>query len=521
MNGGPVLPEEAAAMLDAFAAEHGVSPRVWMQGGSGWTVVHPPDGNTHGVPPDGALEVTPGDAGTGAVRLEIVGEGPAAANGSAGFLATTLAAFLQLKSELDNSTNALSDAYEEIDLLYTISEISGANIDLNKATADILFQVVDNLQAQRAALWIHEPESSHLRLAAMVGGSGVAPPVPVHDACSITAHVFRDQVAVLLAPGEEFPRPGCQPHEKQPGAVLSVPVSFTPPNGDARAIGVINLIGRAGEGPFSAGDRKLLSAIASQVGAAVENNRLIAASLRQERFMREVELAHDLQLKLLPPVEPFAGHADVAVRCVPANSVGGDFYHLFRLGPGRIGVMIGDVSGHGFGAALIMALTMSAVAIHASEGDPPAEVMRRVHRALIDELESTGMYLTLFYGVIDARQGRIVYANAGHAHAFRVPGAGEPERLGATDPPLGVSDNDEYSETEAAWVGGEDLLFLFTDGLSDAVGAGEIEGSRVLVDGVSRERNRPLDRVIEHLFRISDHDVDTPPDDRTAVLVRI
>ncbi len=343
----------------------------------------------------------------------------------------------------------------------------------------------------------------------------------VADPCSVTAFVFREQHPVLLAPDESFPRPGCEPLAKQASSLLSVPVSYTPPQGEARTVGVINLVGRGREEPFSAGDLKLLSAIASQIGSAVENNRLIAASLQQERVMREMELAHDLQLKLLPPVESFADYADVAARCAPANSVGGDFYHLFQLGRGRIGVMIGDVSGHGFSAALIMALTMSAVAIHASEGDPPAEVLMRVHRALIGELESTGMYMTLFYGVIDAEAGRLAYANAGHAHAFRVPASGEPERLSATNPPFGIVDEDGYAETSVPWQGGRDLLFLFTDGLADALGEGEIAGNRHLLEEVTSHRELPARELLDRLFQISDGAGAPQPDDRTAVLVRI
>ena len=178
---------------------------------------------------------------------------------------------------------------------------------------------------------------------------------------------------VLLGPDDEWDRGDCADRETDRGAFLSVPVSYTPPEGEARTVGVINLSGRPGDEGFSAGDMKLLSAIASQIGAAVENNRLIAESLRQERMEREMELAHDLQLKLLPSVEQFASYAEVAARCAPAESVGGDFYHLFRLPGGRLGVVIGDVSSHGFAAALIMALTMGSVAIHASEGDRPGE----------------------------------------------------------------------------------------------------------------------------------------------------
>ncbi|HEX8373666.1 MAG TPA: SpoIIE family protein phosphatase, partial [Geminicoccaceae bacterium] len=341
----------------------------------------------------------------------------------------------------------------------------------------------------------------------------------VTDLCSVTAEVFREGRPVLLAPGEAYARAGCtEVVEPQQGAFLSVPVSYTPPEGEARRVGVINLTGRPGG--FSAGDLKLLSAIASQIGAAVENSRLIEESLRQQRLDREMELAHDLQLKLLPPLEQFAGYAEVAARCVPAESVGGDFYHLFRLPGNRLGVLIGDVSSHGFGAALIMALTMSAVAIHASEGDPPAEVLRRTHLALIDELETTEMYLTLFYGVIDPAEGTIAYANAGHSHAWRVPAAGEPQRLAVTDPPFGIVDRSTYGEATAPWEAGRDLLFLFTDGLSDALDRGEVEGERALVEEVASLRARPPDEIVCRLFERMGEAGSVPPDDRTALLVR-
>jgi sigma-B regulation protein RsbU (phosphoserine phosphatase) len=183
-------------------------------------------------------------------------------------------------------------------------------------------------------------------------------------------------------------------------------------------------------------------------------------------------------------------------------------------------VLIGDVSSHGFGAALIMALTISAVAIHASEGDAPAEVLHRTHRAVIDELENTEMYLTLFYGVIDPAAGTLAYSNAGHGHAFRVTGDGQAQRLDATDPPFGIVDRDTYGETTVPWTPEVDMLFLFTDGLSDALDAGEIEGERVLVDEAVRLRAEAPELVIERLFVRAGEATHVPPDDRTAVVVR-
>ena len=131
----------------------------------------------------------------------------------------------------------------------------------------------------------------------------------------------------------------------------------------------MNLTDRIGGDRFTLDDRKLVGAVANQIGAAVENARLVERDLQQQRLQRELELAHDLQLKLLPSPSVLQGDAEVAARCLPADSVGGDFYTFSRLGKGRVGVMLGDVASHGFSAALVMALVMSAAGIHAATVD--------------------------------------------------------------------------------------------------------------------------------------------------------
>src|SRR5690606_15552733 len=130
--------------------------------------------------------------------------------------------------------------------------------------------------------------------------------------------------------------------------------------------------------------------------------------------------------------------ADAAACVLPAQSVGGDFYHLFRLAGDRTGVMIGDVSGHGYQAALIMALAMSAAAIHAQRTTDPGRVIRSLIDSLRDELQSTDMYLTLCYAVIDPKRGTVRYANHGHPHAFVVRANGTTDRLLAHEPPVGL-----------------------------------------------------------------------------------
>ncbi|MBA4156679.1 MAG: SpoIIE family protein phosphatase [Gemmatimonadetes bacterium] len=515
------VPASVRDVLEGYRRAHDdAAARLWRWESGAWVLLHPADDEAGGVPGESAAPLATKDEHE--YRIEVVGPSAERARVDAEFLAGTLQRIFMLEGEMQSMSAEIAERYEEITLLYSISEILGSVISLEEAAGTILEEVISTLGARRAALWVHDPRRDELYLAASVGMAGQSGPVELSDRGSVTAEVFRECRAMILDPNDIFPRGDFDTGATRRGYFLSVPVSYTPPQGETRTVGVINLVGRTSNEPYTAGDLHLVSAIASQVGAAVENGRLVAETLRRERLVREMELAHDLQLKLLPSTEQFADYATVAACCVPAESVGGDFYHLFRLSGGRFGVMIGDVSSHGFGAALIMALTMSAVTIHASEGEPPAEVLRRVHRAMIGELETTGMYLTLFYGVIDPAAGRITYANAGHHHAFRIPAQGDAERLGATDPPLGMVDLDGYSEAHAEWNAGKDLLFLFTDGLPDALGEGEIADERTLLDLILRERTDEPERLLERIFALTAAGAAAaPPDDRTAVLVRI
>ena len=258
----------------------------------------------------------------------------------------------------------------------------------------------------------------------------------------------------------------------------------------------------------------------SALNAALEANRNIREDLARERLSREMELAHDLQMKLLPPI-PQVARVEAAARVVPATSVGGDFYQVIQLSGGRVGVMIGDVSGHGFPAALIMALVMSAAAIYAEQGAAPATVLEYVDRAIGDELESTEMYLSLCYCVLSPGEPEVAYSNAGHPHAFVIGSAGAPRRLLATDPPMGIGPP-PYGQSVAPWRPGEDILLLFTDGLSDTLAhTGRNSGEDVVLRAVAGLRRRPSEEILQALFELSRRATPSiPSDDRTAVVLR-
>lgn len=452
------------------------------------------------------------------LELEVVESPKAPPQAVADVLAATLERAYETAREFRFFTAELSERYEEIHLLYSISETLGSILHMDDAARVILGEVCDVMGAKRGSLWVYDAEDQHLHLTAEVGDDGLEGPLHPDDPDAVTSMVFREQRPIIAA---RSPRREERQRGLEGDSFLSVPIQYTPPSGDSRTLGVMNLVGRRSGERYSAADQKLLTAIASQVGSALENKRLHDESLSRERMGREMELAHDLQQKLVPTAERFSG-AEAAARVVPAAQVGGDFYQLFRLREGRVGVLLGDVSLHGFPSALIMMLTMSAAGIYAREDRSPAQVLRGLDNALCDELETTEMFLTVFYGVLDREAKRLVYSNAGHPHAFVIHGDGGLDRLTATDPPVGFAGPEAYSEAEIEWAPGDDLLLLFTDGLSDTLATvTRSDGEERVLDTVIALRHAPVHLIVDELFALT---VDAHPpiqgDDRTALVVR-
>ncbi len=470
--------------------------------------------------PSGPLYV----AAVAGPRRTWVGVGPCANERQPGgrlveFLASLVGDLQRTRLEVEHAAYELAERYEEINLLYSTSEIFGRTVTLEEAAARILEEIAETVGAERAALLVHDRITDTLQVVTAIGFDPKdAAPVSARDQRSVSARVFREQRALITDSGPETQAGGFY-HQ---GSLLSVPILWTNPGHQPLPLGVVNLSGRRSGVPFSAGDEKLVTAIATQIGTAIQINRLVRASLTQQRHQQEMQLANDLQMKLLPRPSQFHPEADIAARVVPAESVGGDFYHLFRLGEGRIGVMIGDVSSHGYRAALIMALVMSAASVHAQTTADPHEMLTAIRATIADELESTEMFVSLFYAVIDPIRRRLRFANAGHPHAFIVTADGSVERLRATTPPMGMAPGAPVTQ-EWVWNPRADLLVVFTDGMSDARDRFDNRlGESEVMDIVVRHRRALPAEIMEHVLgRLEQHMGDViRRDDLTMVIAR-
>jgi serine phosphatase RsbU (regulator of sigma subunit) len=189
--------------------------------------------------------------------------------------------------------------------------------------------------------------------------------------------------------------------------------------------------------------------------------------LEKERLERELQVAANIQMSILPEVLPIEENCDFGARIVPARRVGGDFYDVFPVGGKRMGVLIGDVADKGIPSAIFMARTHALIMAEAARGGAPGDVLRQVNYFLT-HLEQSAQFVTVLYGLYDLSTGEFAYARAGHEPPLTVAGSsGEVIRLPLhPGQALGLLDEIVLDENTVRLSPGMSLL-LFTDGLTD------------------------------------------------------
>ncbi|MDJ0521109.1 MAG: SpoIIE family protein phosphatase [Planctomycetota bacterium] len=236
-------------------------------------------------------------------------------------------------------------------------------------------------------------------------------------------------------------------------------------------IGVIYVDSNAITRRFTENDVPLIEAFAAQAAATVDRVRLQQAERERDRMAAQLSVASDIQKTFLPSTFPPKEGVRGAVASVAALEVGGDFYDVLSLPGGRVGFLVGDVSGKGVPGALFGARLMSDVRYQALYRDDVAETLSHVND-IVAERATRGMFVTMFYGVLDPASGELEYGNAGHlAPLIRAPDGSLTEWLEPAGVPLGILPGTRYEAGRRSLAPGETLVVL-SDGPADAVGAG-------------------------------------------------
>ena len=330
----------------------------------------------------------------------------------------------------------------------------------------------------------------------------------------IVGHAAQHKHTVLVPDVSKDPRYVLANPETR--SELAVPLIYKD-----KVIGVLDLE-HTRRGFFTDDHKRTVTTLAAQVAIAIENARLYEEIARQEkRLERDLELARELQFRLLPQSQPKLPHLELAARFTPARAIGGDLYDFVSYSLSRTALIIGDVSGKGAPAAIYVALVSGILRSHAPIEPGPAEMLRAVNFSL-GERRIDGQFVSIIYAVWDDENRTLQVANSGlprpiYWHDDKI------EIIEATGLPLGLFDDAEYDEFTFDANPGDKFVF-FSDGILDARNeAGDLFGRSRVEEIVAKSDGVSAEQLVDSLFKaVAEHAAGVETfDDQTVVVIKV
>lgn len=299
-------------------------------------------------------------------------------------------------------------------------------------------------------------------------------------------------------------------------SVMAVPLAV-----GGQVLGMIYVDSPLNAGVFTDSDLQLLTTIASVSAIRVDNALLLEQRIENERIKEQLQKAHNLQARLLPDQAPSLPGYQLSGVSLPCFEVGGDYFDFLPLADSRLLISVGDVSGKGMDAAILMSSVHAAVRVQADSGTPLAELARRVNRYLYQTTPGN-RFVTAFLGQLDPASHRLTFTSAGHTPLLLIHHDGQVERFEASCPPLGVCPDLPYCESTLE-LGPGDVLVIYSDGVSEATNEHDEEfGEQRLADTVLAHPQlnalQLRDCIDEKLMEFCRHQ--TAADDLTLVILK-
>lgn len=358
---------------------------------------------------------------------------------------------------------------DRLALLYHLTQTFNSSLDLDEVLNRVMDEVIQATHAERGfVMLLDENDNLVFRTARGMDQSVIRDPV-FQVSMTTVEGVARNGEAVITGDAQLDPRFSMRTSVRLLGlrSILCVPLKVKD-----RTLGTIYVDNRVQAGIFTDADLELLSAIASSAAVAIENARLYQVAVEKGRLESELQMARQVQIGLLPTETPKVDGWEFVARWTPARQVAGDFYDFIPGPEGQVGLLIADVSDKGMPAALFMSLARSILKASLDHNASPAEGMRRANRLICAD-SSSGMFVTIFYALLDPLAGTMTYVNAGHNPPLyykcgKRPGQGYLSQLGRSGIALGVEDETIYEQHTLPFVAG-DVLMMYTDGVTDAM----------------------------------------------------
>ena len=406
------------------------------------------------------------------------------------------------------------------DLLALISKVGItllSSATLNDTLEQIVSLVFEAVPADRCLIMMRDQGSEDLRVAVARLRDRVGEVGEIRVSRNVLDEVVMRGKSVLTSDAQHDPRFASGTMVLQGvRSVLAVPLGVA-----EKVFGIIYADSPIAEGRFTEDHLKVLTTLASVAAIRVENTRLVEARLERERLERELALASEIQQRFQPTAPPHVEGYELQGISFPCYEIGGDYYDFIEREDGRLVIALGDVSGKGTAAALLMSSLHAAVHAQSASHDSLSATISAVNRYLADNIPAN-RFVTLFYAELDPASGALSFLNAGHNPPLIVHAAGTVEQLASGGLPLGIKPDAEYREGRTQLQQG-DVLVVYSDGVTEAVSpTGEEFGATRLYEVVARNVNASAagirDRIESSLTKFAQGT--SAADDITLVIVK-
>jgi sigma-B regulation protein RsbU (phosphoserine phosphatase) len=407
------------------------------------------------------------------------------------------------------------------DLLSIVSQVGIALLprttleDTLKLTIDLVFQAIP---AERGYLLLKEKNELVCKIARDVQHTASSQsPLQIQLSSSITNKVLAEGIPILTSDAMHDPR-----FQAQQSVVLSNirSVMAVPLASGEETFGMI-YVDNPFHNRFKEEDLKVLTTIASVASIKIEHERLLDERLEKRRMEEELKVASEIQMRLQPVSPPKLEGWDMTAVSFPCREIGGDYYDYIPRRNGKLALAVGDVSGKGTGAALLMSSVHAAVRAQTQTQASISEIMEEIN-GYIYENSPSSKYLTLFYSVLDPLSGELAYSNGGHNTPLLHRADGEMVKLDKGGLPVGLMPGICYDEDRVQFQAG-DVLIIYSDGITESVNLedeefGEARLIEVVKNNLHRSASGIRDRIDEALSRF----VGTAAavDDMTVMIVK-
>jgi serine phosphatase RsbU (regulator of sigma subunit) len=435
---------------------------------------------------------------------------------------TTSGLFQQIEGALSRSHDsaAVEKIEQKTDLLALISKVGVAllaSVTLNETLEQIVTLVFESVPGDRCMIMMRDEDNPELKVAVARLRDRHGDVGEIRISRSVIDEVVNNGKSVLTSDAQADPRfMGGTVVLQGVRSVLAVPLGV-----GENVFGIIYADSPIAEGRFTEDHLKVLTTLASVAAIRVENARLTEEQFERERLERELQVASEIQQRFQPASAPVVPGYELQGISFPCYEIGGDYYDFIHKKNGNLVVALGDVSGKGTAAALLMSSLHAAVHAQFDTHGSLSETISSINRYLVESIPAN-RFVTLFYADLNPNTGELAFLNAGHNPPLIVHAGGTMEQLAAGGLPLGIMADADFREGRTTLNAG-DVLVIYSDGVSEAVSpTGEEFGPTRLYEAVARNLDASAagirDRIESALTKFAQG---TPAgDDITMVIVK-